>query len=501
MVYDINYSTEGDRLTFDTRRLVRFSQPPITVRSLSVNPQEGLLSFVVANVYTKPAEVSWRFWLGGTQAQGSLSLPPTQQATVTANIAHTIEWMRGTNQPRARGELQIQFNYPAYDDLLRAWISAMAGEALEPYNRLIKLPVVIDLVGGGEQGELVVTVEGPGAIESVEISRLGGGETRRFGAEGRYPFLYYPGGQYVEQVARITLRPTQPDAFFCKASVDPRGYGPNISCDPSDFLFRVANLGKPYTFTVALGHSPRVSVHAIFKSRFDADVQRALPPHQAGLLDLLRGVSIVTGGSVDYHHVYPGYRTPDGRVMEKVHEFRLRAWVEITNSWSFPVTVTAEGGEVWFATPPNQVLSRHQFPPTTVQPGQTVRLEFQTGTLSVTRAAQLGEHGVVTVLANARLILSAPKVQELVDGRVLEYTPRGQTPYGFRIATFHLPSSEQAYGRGAWVTSVTTVGATTAGARTMVEAPTTAATTAGPAAAPREASGPTPPPPGSPDGA
>jgi hypothetical protein len=459
VVYDVRDSSQMYEARIGLDRFLRASSPPVSVSSLSVDPGGGTLSFALANRHSQPAAVSWRFLIGQAgYASGELRLEAGQQASVTANIAEAVSWMRRVGQTRASGTLEVQYSYPTRTELLDFWIGYTS-------TGRISLPVVIDLSGGGffSTETLRVVVEGPGRIVSVEVVNEQTGETKRYGAEGSYPYLYNSGGKLsIPQTARITVEPTSPDAFLCGYQADPPGYGPIRSCDI--FQMREGVPGRRETVAVGLGAYPGFTMRFVFRSLADPAVASART-EGSRWVNVMDRLTFVASGNVDRFHAWiegeipnPGAGTggPD-RLPDVYFSFSVRARLSITNNWPFPVTVASQSGRVEF----HDYLGRgpaafcsQPFPPTTVQPGQTAQLEFQCSADRVRWFYGVVEPGwdsrrtsPLQLMIRGDVRAEGPQSYEYTEaGRLVRLfiSGGGSVPWPY----FRLPVLDAAYGHG-----------------------------------------------------
>jgi hypothetical protein len=371
VIYDINRGGQQYEVQVRPESFLRASSPPLSVSSLSVDPGGGTLSFALANRHSQPAAVSWRFLIGQAgYASGELRLEAGQRASVTANIAEAVSWMKRLGQTRASGTLEVQYSYPTRTRISDIWIGYTN-------TGTIRLPVVIDLSGGGffSTETLRVVVEGPGRIVSVEVANEQTGETRRYGAEGSYPYLYNSGGKVsIPQTARITVEPTSPDAFLCGYQADPPGYGPIRLCRPSEGV-----PGRAETVAVGLGMYPGFTMRFTFRSLAEPDVASARTANSRGV-NVNDRLTMAATGSVDRFQAWIEGTIPIRDLPDIYYSFGVRARLSVTNNWPFPVTLTSRTGSIDFYDSsyrgPNPFCAS-PFPPTTLQPGQTVQLEFQ----------------------------------------------------------------------------------------------------------------------------
>jgi hypothetical protein len=501
VIYDVGKGGQGYEVQIGLDRFLRTSSPPVSVGSLSVDPGGGTLSFALANRHSQPATVSWRFLIGQAPfASGELRLEAGQRAGVTANIAEAVSWMRRVGQTRASATLEVQYSYPARTQLLDIWLGFTN-------TGTIRLPVVIDLSGGGffATETLRVVVEGPGRIVSVEVVNEQTGETKRYGAEGSYPYLYNSGGKVpIPQTARITVEPTSPDAFLCGYQADPPGYGPIRLCRPSEGV-----PGRAETVAVGLGTYPGFTMRFIFKSITDPAVASARTENSRGV-NVNDRLTIVATGSVDRFQAWieGTIPNPEGRISglaelpDIYYSFSVRARLSVTNNWPFPVTLTSRTGSIAFHDSryrgPNPFCAS-PFPPTTVQPGQTAQLEFQCSRErmrwfydTVPPGTGREKTAALYLVISADIRAQAPETYEYMEsGRLVRLVI---TP-GVSIAwpQFRLPVWEAAYSpssRGEvmtepiyWPTGTATLGTRIIVVGTQTTTVTTAAG-AGPAAAP-----------------
>ena len=493
VVYDVRDSSQRYEVELRPESFLRVSSPPVSVSGLSVDPGGGTLSFALANRHSQPAAVSWRFLIGQAgYASGELRLEAGQRASVTANIAEAVSWMRRVGQTRSTGTLEIQYSYPT-----RTWISDIwIGHT---NTGTIRLPVVIDLSGGGffSTETLRVVVEGPGRIVSVEVVNEQTGEARRYGAEGSYPYLYNSGGKLsIPQTARITVEPASPDAFLCGYQADPPGHGPIRLCRPSEGV-----PGRAEIVAVGLGMYPGFTMRFTFRSLAEPDVASARTANSRGV-NVNDRLTMAATGSVDRFQAWIEGTIPIRDLPDIYYSFGVRARLSVTNNWPFPVTLTSRTGSIAFHDSsyrgPNPFCTS-PFPPTTLQPGQTVQLEFQCSRERMRWFYDTVQPGTgrettapLYLVISADIRAQAPEMYEYMEsGRLIRLVI---TP-GVNVAwpQFLLPVWEAAYStwrrgevmaeRTYWPTGTATLATRIIVVGTQTTTVTTAAG-AGPAAAP-----------------